>query len=312
LRPTSLALPDYVHIPKRMFNCGNFIPGVLAGFLGDDYDPFIAGDPSQKDYKVPGLRPRMPDDRFDRRRHLLDNIEDDFSTSRGNASIERMETFYERAYSLITSPKARKAFKLDEEPAALRARYGLPKPVANYRGSGLPHMGQSMLLARRLVESGVRMVSVWAGSQAFDTHRNHFPSLTNALCPSVDRAFSALIEDLDDRGMLDETLVIALSEFGRTPKMGQITSSAGATPDGRDHWPSCYTAFLAGAGVKAGFVYGSSDQLAAYPRDNPVAPDELAATIYTLLGINPQTRLYDHYHRPHTLVDGEPIVELLA
>jgi len=312
MRPSGEALPDYVHVPKLMFNCGDFIPGALAGLLGDAYDPLIAGDPSASDFNVPGLERVLTDDRFDRRRALLGRLDDPFATTRENAAIGRMETFYERAYSLITSPKAREAFDLGKEPAEVRERYGLPKPVGGYRGNGLPHLGQSFLLARRLVEAGVRLVTIWAGNQAFDTHTNHFASVTNALCPPINQAFSALLADLADRGLLAETLVVVVGEFGRTPKMGQITSSAGATPDGRDHWPHCYTAFLAGGGAKAGMVYGSSDAMAAYPAENPVTPGDFAATVYTLLGIDPQTRIYDRFRRPHSLVAGEPIVDLIS
>lgn len=312
LRPSGQPLPDYVHIPRRMFNCGHFIPGVLAGFLGDAYDPFIAGDPSKRDYHVPGLERRLSDNRFERRRSLLEQVDRRADTADVNRAFERLDTFYEKAYSLIASPKARRAFRLDEEPQQLRDRYGYGADTGKYRGNGLPHLGQSFLLARRLVEAGVRLVSVWAGSQAFDTHREHFDSLQYALCPPIDQAFSALIEDLDERGMLDETLVVALGEFGRTPKLGQVTSSAGATPDGRDHWPHCYTVLLAGGGVQPGMIYGASDRFAAYPAADPVAPRDMAATIYTLLGIDPSTRLYDRIGRPHTLADGEPIAELLT
>src|SRR5262245_629385 len=136
--------------------------------------------------------------------------------------------------------------------------------------------------------------------------------MPNALCPPMNQAFSSLLNDLVERGMLDETLVVALGEFGRTPKMGQVTSSAGATADGRDHWPNCYTAFLAGGGAKAGFVYGASDSMAAYPAENPVTPGDVAATIYTLLGVDPQMRIYDRFRRPHSLVSGETISELIA
>ncbi len=314
LRPSGQPLPDYVHLPKRMFNCGNFIPGVLAGFLGDMYDPFVAGDPSVPDYKVPGLDMHLANARFDRRKSLLKQIDRGLGPLSDNPALDRMDTFYQKAYSLITSPLARKAFDLRQEPDSIRRRYGLGfKRAGGARsGGGLPHLGQSMLLARRLVEAGVRLVAIWVGGQAFDTHRNHFPTLTKSLCPHTDQSFSALLEDLSERGLLDETLVVALSEFGRTPKLGQITSSAGATPDGRDHWPHCYTAFLAGAGIKAGQVYGASDGLGGYPVENPVTPQDVAATIYTAMGIDPHTRIYDSYHRPHTLADGTPIAAIMT
>lgn len=311
LRPSGRPLPDYVHIPKRMFNCGNFIPGVLAGFLGDEFDPFITGDPSVDDYEVPGLKQRLPGERFERRRSLRTLIGNEFDTNHDQRGLVRMDAFYERAYSLITSPEASRAFNLQNEPRNLRERYGLRKPIGKFRGGGLPHLGQSFLLARRLIEAGVRLVSVWAGGQAFDGHRDLYPSLTNALCPPTDRALSTLIEDLDERGMLEETLVVAVAEFGRTPKLGQVTSSAGANAEGRDHWPNCYTAFLAGAGVKAGTIFGKSDEFASYPVENPVSPIDLAATIYSILGVDPHTRIYDDFNRPHTLADGHVIEDIV-
>lgn len=311
-KPTDSPLPGYVHLPKRMINCGSFIPGVLSGFLGDAYDPFVGGDPSVDDYRVPGLQQRIAGDRFARRRTLQEQIDHSLDAAGENIALGRMQTFYEKAYSLITSPQARKAFDLSDEPRALRERYGLRKPIEGHRGGGLPHLGQSLLLARRLVESGVRLVTVWAGGQAFDGHRNLYPTLKDALCPPTDRAFAALIDDLDERGMLDETLVVAIAEFGRTPKLGQITSSAGANAEGRDHWPRCYTAFFAGAGIKAGSIYGRSDALAAYPHENPVSPGDLTATIYTLMGLDPETRIYDRFDRPYSLAHGWPVDELLS
>ncbi len=312
LKPSGKPLPDYVHIPKRMFNCGNFIPGVLAGYLGDEYDPFITGDPSVDDFRVPSLQQQLSDVRFDRRRDLQTRIGDIFDDAHANRQITRLDAFYEKAYSLLTSPEAANAFRLDSEPHKLRERYGGRKVVSGHRGNGLPHLGQSFLLARRLVEAGVRLATIWAGGQAFDGHRDLYPALTNGLCPPTDRGFSALIEDLDERGLLDETLVVAVAEFGRTPKLGQVTSSAGANAEGRDHWPHCYTAFLAGAGVKAGTVYGASDGFAAYPKENPVSPGDLAATIYSLLGVDPKTRIRDAFNRPHSLAEGQPIEGVMA
>ncbi len=311
-RPSGQPLPDYVHLPKRFFNCGNFIPGVLAGFLGNAYDPLIGGDASQPNFTGPSLEARFPAERFDGRRSLREQLDRSLGELSEHRSLERMEKYYQRAFSLVTSPRARQAFRISDEPEALRRRYGFRKPVEGVRGNGLPHLGQSLLLARRLIEAGVRLVSVWAGGQAFDGHTNHFPSLKNGLCPPMDRSVSALIEDLADRGLLDETLFVALAEFGRTPKLGQVTSTAGAGSNGRDHWPHAYTIFLAGAGVKPGVVYGATDRYAAYPTENPVSPQDVAATIYTLLGLNPHTRIRDQFDRPHTLADGKPIDGLFS
>ncbi|MFQ5734550.1 MAG: DUF1501 domain-containing protein, partial [Planctomycetaceae bacterium] len=180
---------------------------------------------------------------------------------------------------------------------------------------GLPHRGQCMLLARRLIEAGVRLVTVCTGrrfDQSWDTHRKHFPLLKRSLLPYADRAFSALLEDLARRGLLDETLVVAMGEFGRTPKLGQITSGAGADAAGRDHWPHCYTVLMAGGGIRPGTVYGASDAHAAYPKSNPVTPEDVAATIYHALGLSPKHRIYDQLNRPSELALGEPILDLFA
>jgi hypothetical protein len=171
-----------------------------------------------------------------------------------------------------------------------------------------------MLLARRLIEAGVRLVTLFTGrriDQAWDTHRSHFGLLRRSLCPSFDRACSALLEDLALRGLLDETLVVLVGEFGRTPKLGQVSSNAGADPNGRDHWPYCYTALFAGAGVPAGAVIGASDSQGAYPRTEAYGPEDLAATIYEIMGLPADTELRDPLGQPHALVLGRPIRPLL-
>ncbi len=310
LRPSGQALPDFVHLPRRMINCGSFIPAQLAGFLGDTYDPFFAGDPSKADYKVPGLAPLegLSQQRLEQRQSLLQQVRG-LSDIEKDPSTERLDRYYEKAYSLVTSPLAREAFLLDKEPEPVRRKYGIQEADLK-DGNELSHLCASMLLARRLIEAGVRLVTVWAGNQAFDTHKNHFQTM-NRLCPYLDRSFAALIEDLFERDLLDETLVVAISEFGRTPRLGQITSSAGADSEGRDHWPHCYTAFMAGGGIQPGTVYGASDGLAAYPKQNPVTPQDVIATIYTALGVDPQTRLRDALNRPHSLTEGQPIEALL-
>ena len=170
-------------------------------------------------------------------------------------------------------------------------------------------------MARRLIESGVRLVTVCTGrrfDQSWDTHRQHFPLLKKSLLPYADRAFAALLADLAERGLLETTLVVAMGEFGRTPRLGQITSGAGATPAGRDHWPHCYTVLFAGGGVRGGAVYGSSDGHAAYPRSDAVTPEDVAATIYHALGIAPETQLVDPLGRPHAIALGQPIERLFG
>jgi len=311
LHPTDQPLPDFIHIPKRMFNCGSFIPAQLGGFFGESYDPFITGDPSVQDYRVPGLEPLsgLNQQRLDDRRRLLSEVRG-LTEGSGAAAGDQLDEYIQKAYSLVTSQKARQAFRLQDEPESILARYGADENNG-MKGKSLTHLGASLLLARRLVESGVRLVTVWAGHQAFDTHKKHYDRMNSQLCPFMDIAFSALIEDLAQRGMLDETLVVAMGEFGRTPKLGQVTSSAGATPEGRDHWPQCYTVMLAGGGIQPGAVYGASDRLAAYPERDPVTPADVCATIYTALGIDPKTRIFDALNRPHTLVNGHPIQALL-
>ena len=196
------------------------------------------------------------------------------------------------AFRLLGSEAARGAFDLSRESPAPRERYGRNK------------LGQSLLLARRLVEAGVRFVNVNdkvrnGQLENWDSHENNFGRLKNDLLPPADRAFAALIEDLDTRGLLDSTLVIALAEFGRTPKVnGQ---------GGRDHWPDCYSIVLAGGGIRGGAVHGASDKIGAYPDIDPVTPGDLAATIFWRFGLDPRTELHDRSGRPYPLAEGEPL-----
>ncbi len=320
LRPTR-GLPGFVHIPEIMSNNGRDLPGQRAGWLGGACDPFVTGDPSVPGYKVPGLT--LPDDLsptdLKNRRALVSHIDRALGRIRSDAAIARLDAYYRRAFDLLTSPAVRDAFDLSREPAWVRERYGMPDRTDRSKGArqfgGLPHLGQSMLLARRLVEAGVRLVTVCTGrryDQSWDTHRQHFPLLTRSLLPYVDRAFSALIEDLDRRGLLDETLVVAMGEFGRTPRLGQVTSNAGAAANGRDHWPHCYTVLFAGTGIQGGAVYGKSDKYGAYPVEAPVTPEDVVATVYEALGVAPETRIYDPFGRPHQVALGTPIREILA
>jgi len=318
LRPVSKALPPFVHLPEIMSNNGYDIPGQTAGFLGGACDPLVAGDPSATGYRLPGLdlKEDLSHQRLGERRDLLAELN---RAEHGGASAARIHQFQDQAFDLLSSNAAQQAFDVAQEPLRVRERYGLPdrddRSVEARKFGGLPHLGQCLLAARRLIEAGVRLVTVCTGrriDQSWDTHREHFPLLKRSLLPYTDRAFSALLEDLDQRGLLEETLVVAMGEFGRTPKMGQITSAAGATPQGRDHWPHCYSVLLAGAGVQAGTLYGASDQYAAYPALNPCTPQDIAATIYHILGIAPDTRIHDQLQRPHSVALGEPIADILA
>jgi hypothetical protein len=319
LRPTNKALPAYVHAPDWMSNNNAFLPGQDAGFLGASFNPFLAGDPSLPDYQVPGLElPRgLSSARVVRRRALLDAV--DHAVGEGD-SVEGLDAHYQKAFSLIASPDARRAFDLSGEPDSVRERYGLDPSNKRDREArqfgGLPHLGQCLLLARRLIEAGVRVVTVCTGArydQSWDTHRQHFPLLRRSILPMFDRGFSALIEDLNQRGLLDETLVVAMGEFGRTPRVGQITSSAGADRGGRDHWPPCYTILLAGGGMPGGAIFGASDRDGAHPASDPVTPADIAATIYQLLGIDPGTEIIDpRQQRPFAVSTGTPIRALVG
>ena len=306
LRPTGRNLPDFVQMPDWMSNNGAFLPGQGAGFLGGPCEPFLTGDPSLPGYKIPGLDlPReLSLDRVNRRRDLLDAVSRAVDP---DSAVDRLDAHYRKAFELISSPEARRAFDLSREPPAVRERYGLDPKNDRKREArqfgGLPHLGQCLLLTRRLIEAGVRLVTVCTGArydQAWDTHRQHFPLLKRSLLPMFDRGFSALLSDLHERGLLDETLVIAMGEFGRTPKVGQITSSAGADAGGRDHWPHCYTALFAGGGMPAGAIYGASDPHAAHPSRDPVTPLDIAATFYQALGLTPDTLIRDPLDRPYT------------
>jgi uncharacterized protein (DUF1501 family) len=318
LKPSGLPLPDFVHTPDWMSNNDSFLPGQDAGFLGTRYGPMIAGDPSRSGYRVPGLElPReLSLDRALQRRSLLAAV--DRALGDGSA-VDGLDAHYRKAFALISSAEARRAFDLSREPAGVRERYGLdpdnPRTKEARQFGGLPHFGQCLLLSRRLVEAGVRVVTVCTGArydQAWDTHRQHFPLLKRSLLPMFDRGSSALLEDLHQRGLLDETLVVAMGEFGRTPRVGQITSSAGADKGGRDHWPHCYTVLFAGGGLPAGATFGASDAHAAYPARDPVTPSDITATVYRALGVDPASTLHDPLGQPHSLCTGRPIPALVG
>jgi len=211
--------------------------------------------------------------------------------------VRQASAYEQRALGLLTSDTAQQAFDLRRESDRLRERYGRHK------------YGQSLLLARRLVEAGVRLVTVYWGGRInnplpyWDTHADLGDRLRNELLPPFDQAFSAFLEDLDARGLLDSTLVVCLGEFGRTPRIGQLTGN-GATPTGRDHWPHCYSLLVAGGGAPGGRILGRSDRFAAYPADDPFAPQDVQATILHKLGVNPQTQVRDSFGRLVPLSEG--------
>jgi hypothetical protein len=285
--------------------------GQGAGWLGPALNPFtIDHDPNRPDYDIGEFR--LPEEvgsgRFEDRRRLLELVEHQARQIEHGAAISAFEGHQARACNLLTTRRALEAFDLSREDPRLRARYGLH-----------PH-GQAVLQARRLVEAGVPVVTVfWQNdgltnvSVYWDTHNRNFIDLKTRLMPAADQAFSALLDDLDARGLLSETLVVWTGEFGRTPRVGQgVVGGAGAGRDGRDHWPHCFTTVLAGAGIRGGTVHGASDRWAAYPARDPVTPADIAATVYHALGIDPALELRDRLDRPLRLCLGEPVGPVLA
>ena len=289
------------------------VPCDGAGFLGAAYDPFrIDGDPSSRNYRsdVLTLPGELTVARMQHRRALLDGLD---RIQRAGETTRQFRRFYDRAYQLLESASIRRALDLSGESDSLRERYGYFTTERVYAGggSGLGYgreiRGQNLLLARRLVEAGVPFVTVndyKQQGQNWDAHGSGFQEHRHYLLPPFDQSMSALIEDLDGRGLLDTTLIIALGEFGRTP---QINANAG-----RDHWPDCYSVFLAGGGVRGGYVHGASDRLGAYPALDPVTPADLAATIFWRFGIDPATEIRDLTGRPYRLADGEPLARLFT
>jgi Protein of unknown function (DUF1501) len=307
-------LPPFVSMrPKLPGDVPRFVEqsrGQFAGWLGQAYDPLtIDANPADADYRVGdfNLPAEISVSRLDERRTLLAQIDRQVRSQADQAAVAAMDRHYRRSFDLLHSAVGKGAFDLAAEPAELRQRYGLN-----------PH-GQSVLQARRLVERGVPLVTVfWPNdgiknvSVYWDTHSRNFVDLKERLMPPADLAFSTLLDDLESRGLLDETLVIWTGEFGRTPKIGQVNSDAGAGKDGRDHWPNCFTTVLAGGGIRGGMVYGASDRHAAYPASNPVAPVDLMATVYHCLGVAPDLTLADSLARPQVICPGNAIADLVT
>ena len=296
LRGRRTDLPAHVVLPRTMGNTGGGLPhGQDAGFLGKAHDPFtLDSDPSKPDFKVPDLLPpeKIGAARLERRRQLREIVDQAVDDFEGSDAAEQMDNNFATAFRLMTSAEARDAFDLTKEPPKVRERYGMTR------------FGQSCLLARRLVEAGVRFVTVNTFITVFDeiTWDIHgskpFTSIAgmrDIVAPMYDQGYTALIEDLHERGMLDSTLVCNLAEFGRTPKV----NPAG----GRDHWPQCWTVYFAGGGVQGGRVVGRSDEIGGYPAERPVTPAEVVATIYRGLGLDLETELPGPQSRPYPLVD---------
>ncbi len=315
LRPPRVPMLPYVMMPRPLQESNVVGKGGTAGFLGRAYDPYYlypAGDDmdmrkmeriSVDDLR---LRPEVSAARLQRRGRLRDIV------SRGMPAVEQatrrydLPTYYGTALSLVTSGRARNAFDLTRESNGVRDRYG--------RNT----FGACCLLARRLIEAGTRVVEVnWpkvanSDNHSWDVHTGLTTRMRTQSAPMLDQGLSALIADLHDRGLLERTLVVAVGEFGRSPQRGVSTSGNDNSDDGRDHWPYCYTACVAGAGVRRGFVYGRSDATASAPLENPVHPRDLLATIYHSVGINPSTIMYNHLNQPRELVQGSVVSGILS
>jgi hypothetical protein len=293
-------VPSYISLPSVLHDGdGGEVPGQGPGFLGQRSAPFLVqGDPTRPDFSIATLT--LPADtsagRLQGRINLQAALEHEGEGLARAGARQEMGQHYEQAFRLLQSPATQRAFQLSAEPAQVRDRYGRH------------HFGQSCLLARRLVEAGVPLVTVYWNAphiddlQHWDTHKDSFERLKTHLLPHLDRGLTALLEDLEARGLLADTLVTWYGEFGRTPRLNKNA--------GRDHWGFCQSALLAGGGVRGGQVYGSSDASAAYAAELPVSPDDLAATIFHLLGVPANQEVLDALGRPLPLCRGKPVLGL--
>jgi hypothetical protein len=304
LAPARAGVPTFVAYPY-VIRDGSVTPGQHASFLGKAHDPlFIAQDPNSPDFRLPelSLPGNLSPERLSNRREVLRLIDRQTELLEFSARARGIDAHYERALTMLSSPGVKTAFDLSAEPAAVRDRYGRTT------------YGQGCLLARRLVEAGARFVNVYLSpiiggcEGGWDTHgfnnKPMYPILKNYLLPLTDHTLPTLLEDLDSRGLLDSTLVVWVGEFGRSPRINKLA--------GRDHWPQCYTALLAGGGVKRGFVHGSSDKIGAFPASDPARPEDLSATMFHLLGIDPRTEVQDALNRPLPISAGNVLSGVLA
>ena len=293
-------------------------PGQTPGFLGKTFQPLlVTGNPDNLTYSagLPSLREGMSRQRLGRRSKFRNTV-DRLGVFPENGPS--MNVYYERAFDLLGSDTVRNALDIQQEPIETRERYGFgPAGQPNDEDSNSQATtdmafarnmrGLNLLMARRLVEAGVPFINVYDYKQQgknWDTHTNNFVGHKDHLLPPADKSFAALIEDLEERGLLDTTLVVAFGEFGRTPRINKNA--------GRDHWPDCYTAVLAGGGVKGGYIHGASDKLGAYPDSDPVTPGDLAATIFDHFGIDPATEIHDPMGRPYRISEGKPVRQLFT
>lgn len=297
LDPGERKVPPFVSLPTMIADGPFRTPGEFAGFLGKIYDPlWVLADPNAANFNVEQLTlpAELDIERVQERRSILRELDAKSRMAEQVAAVQGMKAYRGRAIDLLTSPATRKAFALNEESDRMRDRYG--------RNT----YGQSVLLARRLVEAGVRFVTVYysRGIGGWDTHKDNFNILKKSRLPHTDQSVSALLEDLQARGLLDETLVYWTGDFGRTPKINKDA--------GRDHWPQCQTVLMAGGGVRGGQVYGTSDAIGARPAEKPVRPDDITATLFHALGIDPETMVYDQLHRPMPISAGKPLHTLFG
>ena len=315
LRPVRVPMLPFVMLPRPLHEAA-IGKGGTAGFLGKAYDPYTLyppGDDLDQNkmdrIKVDDLqlRPEVFAARLERRARLRDRINAGMPQIDKAVAEFSLNSYYDRALGLVLSGRARNAFELGQEPAPTRDRYG--------RNT----FGQSCLLARRLVEAGTRVVEViWpkvantSDNHGWDHHSDLDKGLKNFSAPMLDVGLSALLSDLNERGLLAETLVVTVGEFGRSPQRGVNVTGNGSSANGRDHWPYCYSAVLAGAGIKRGHVHGESDQTGSSPRTDPVHPAELLATVYHAFGIDPETIVYNHLNQPRELVKGQAVTRLFA
>lgn len=306
LAPNDNGMPTSVAYP-HVIRDGSIVPAQHASFLGKRHDPLLfLEDPNDKDFQLPELSlPRgMSIDRLHRRRELQKLVDQQTRLMEYSEEARGFDEYYQRALSMLTSDAVRSAFDLSAEPESIRDRYGRTT------------YGQSCLLARRLVESGVKFVTVYfsnsiggrrIGSGGWDTHgfddTRMYKIVDKYHLPITDQTLPTLLDDLEQRGLLEETLVVWMGEFGRTPEINKNLS--------RDHWPQCYTTLLAGGGVKGGYVHGESDERAKFPARDPVKPEDLAATIFELLGIHPATEIYDRDNRP-LVIGGDTVRDVIA
>ncbi len=310
LRPPEGPMLPFVEMPRPLQESNVIGKGGAAGYLGKALDPYRLYQDPNKEIRLEDLtlRPEVSPDRLKDRFALLRGINGSMKELEQAVGSYALTDYYEKAFDLVVSGKARTAFDLSNEPDKVRDRYGRTT------------FGQGALLARRLIEAGTRFVQLnWPAVangnpevDSWDTHAANFGPLKNLHCPVLDRTLSALIEDMDQRGLLADTLVVAIGEFGRSPRLGVSTSGNTNAPDGRDHWPYCYTGLVAGAGVKRGFQYGKSDAQGSSPADNPVHPADLVATIYHALGLNPEMEVLNDLKQPRALVVGQPALGLFA